>query len=270
MLLIILIIIFFIYFRFIPLQDYPDWLFQSLIFKEIITGNTKFASYYEFNSFLTPNIISTIIVGFLSLILNPIVAGKLFLIISVELLFISIFIFLRAHSTIQYLPAIFISFLIIWNKNLFLGNINFIFGLGISFLLLSLLKKKESTNNLIYFFFLLVIYYSHFLCWFISVYFIIVYSIILKKYSLLTRTLLMLSVFVIIFLFYIVSLDFSHVSLYLVEDISQILLKKPILFISYFNIFPLFDGVNSPSTILYVLNWSAVIIFCFLFLRAIF
>jgi hypothetical protein len=63
--------------RFVPLQDYPDWLHQARLMAAMLRGELPDA--YAWAGAPAPNAICTLVIGALSLVLPIEVAGKLFL-----------------------------------------------------------------------------------------------------------------------------------------------------------------------------------------------
>jgi hypothetical protein len=62
-------------YRFLPLQDYPDWLYQGTLLSQAIKGTLS--EHYRVVPYPVPNAISTLLIGLLGLVFRPEVAGKL-------------------------------------------------------------------------------------------------------------------------------------------------------------------------------------------------
>jgi hypothetical protein len=66
-------------FRFLPLYDYPIYLFLTKILCALSTGDISYSRYYQFVAIPTPNLAFTVFTWTLSWIVSIEVAGKLFL-----------------------------------------------------------------------------------------------------------------------------------------------------------------------------------------------
>jgi hypothetical protein len=73
-------------FRFLPVYDYPNWLYQARIFADLVKGGSHFGSDYWIPLIPVPNVIFTVLASILGQILDFEVAGKILLTASVLLL----------------------------------------------------------------------------------------------------------------------------------------------------------------------------------------
>lgn len=64
-------------YRFLPMQDWPDWIVQGTLFADALRNEV--AAPYSIKHGPVPNVISSICIGLLSLLLHPETAGKLVL-----------------------------------------------------------------------------------------------------------------------------------------------------------------------------------------------
>ena len=74
-------IVFIWFFRFLPMQDYPDWLYQGYIFSQAMKGQPIFD--FQIIDYPVANSVSTFFIGLFSLFLHTEISGKLFLTIYV-------------------------------------------------------------------------------------------------------------------------------------------------------------------------------------------
>jgi hypothetical protein len=119
------------YYRFLPLQDYPDWLLQGFLFFKALHG--QLPHNYSLITYPVPNSISTFVIGGLDTLFHPEVSGKIFLSINALLFFSGSTYLLGVYDTkktsfIYYLPV-----LLIFNPFFFHGYINYYFGLSVLF-----------------------------------------------------------------------------------------------------------------------------------------
>ncbi|GEM_PF-3530754 len=170
-------------FRFLPLQDYPDWLFQGHIFSEMLKGHA--AGSYSLLRYPIPNTISTLIIGLLGLAFSPEASGKLFLSCYTLLFVFSSFYLFRQFTRGEKSPLILIPLLFIFNNNFFLGNINYLTGLSLLFLGMGLLfKHKDSPEKAGMWSILilsLLIFLSHGIIYFIWLAFLAVFALLHAK-----------------------------------------------------------------------------------------
>jgi len=66
-------------FRFLPLYDYPIWLFETKILREFLRPESPYHTYFEFIPVPAPNLAFTAVTWMLSWIVSIEAAGKLFL-----------------------------------------------------------------------------------------------------------------------------------------------------------------------------------------------
>jgi hypothetical protein len=148
-------------YRFLPLQDYPDWLLQGSLFLKALYGNLPVD--YSLVMYPVPNAISTLILGGLNTIFQPEISGKIFLTISLFQFFVgSVYLFAtydnKRMSFIYYIPL-----LLIFNTFFFHGYINYFLGLGILFWGLGYILRKplSEVNPLVLLFITVLLFFSH-------------------------------------------------------------------------------------------------------------
>ncbi|MHB9155608.1 MAG: hypothetical protein ACYC5N_07940 [Endomicrobiales bacterium] len=100
-------------YRFLPLQDYPDWLLQGSLFSRLFQGHLP--AQYQFIPYPVPNSASTFFLGLFNLGFSPLVSGKIFLTLTV-LLFVSGSLYLLnargngMKTPLGYVPFLFVLF----------------------------------------------------------------------------------------------------------------------------------------------------------------
>jgi hypothetical protein len=73
-------------YRFIPVYDYPNWLYQARILADLVRGGSHFGSDYWIRSIPVPNLTFTVLASILGQVMDFEVAGKILLTASVLLL----------------------------------------------------------------------------------------------------------------------------------------------------------------------------------------
>src|SRR5437016_4332685 len=68
-------------YRFPPLQDYPDWMYQGWVFSRLLSADAPKG--YAMANFPVPNSTGTVVMGLFGLVLSPEIAGKIFLSVAV-------------------------------------------------------------------------------------------------------------------------------------------------------------------------------------------
>src|SRR5437763_1973158 len=124
--------LYFFGFEHIPTQDYSDWLYQGFVFNEYFFHGNSFGDFFQIHHYIPPNLISTVAIGILSLIVPVMIAGKIFLFLMLLLLYFGIYRFLIFFGVNERYFAMAVSFYLCFNYHFFLGNINFLFGLGLA------------------------------------------------------------------------------------------------------------------------------------------
>lgn len=153
--------------RFLPLQDYPDWLFQGYVFSGFLRGEP--IEGYKLGNYSTPNLLCTILMGFTDLFLSPEASGKVFLSLYVLIFAIgSIYFFGSTRADLGH-PLVLVPALLILNDMFWFGFLNQILGLGLLFLAMgylgSRILREQPVNYWIVLAFSLLIYFSHAICY---------------------------------------------------------------------------------------------------------
>lgn len=117
------------FFRFIPLQDYPDWLFQAHLITQQLKGIDSQLSYHYVTTLPTipPNLGATVVMVLLNLVVDIEVAGKVFLSIYMLVFPLAVYLFL-SNQNINH-SFRWCGVLMSYNIFFFLGNLNYIIGL---------------------------------------------------------------------------------------------------------------------------------------------
>jgi hypothetical protein len=151
-------------FKYLPLQDYPDWLYQGCLFKQFFFQGNDFGGYYTFHGHIPPNVASTIGIGILNIVFDPFNAGKIYLFFALMLVYWGAYSYLREFSNTKWITNCIVAIYFMFNLHFLVGNISFLFGLGFALSSFCYLYHKKKLQNIPYqFVIILICYCSHFL-----------------------------------------------------------------------------------------------------------
>jgi hypothetical protein len=160
-----LLAVFVFAFRYIPLQDYPEWLYHGVLFQRLVTGG-EVPEPYELAPYVPPNAVSTIAIGALALLFEPELAGKVFLFTSMALLYAGIIRFLRITLPAGNPMAAWIAFSFVFNNSLWLANLSFYAGLGLALYGAHLMLVRQWDRSVpLTMLLVTAAYLSHFFAW---------------------------------------------------------------------------------------------------------
>lgn len=127
--------------NFIPLQDYPDWLYQGKIFADYHRPGIFYKDFISLKPVIIASSATTLILGFLIPIFEPIISGKIMLSLWVILFPLAYLYFYRsfndARNILEFLPV-----LLIYNIRFYNGNLNFLFSLPLFFFIIGYLRRR--------------------------------------------------------------------------------------------------------------------------------
>jgi ADP-heptose:LPS heptosyltransferase len=154
--------IWFIWFhRFLPLQDYPDWLYQGFILSKFIRDAHPAA--FSLKLYPIPYSTFSVLLAMLDLVLPPETSGKVLLtLMIVGFIFGSLY-FLTSlgarESAVLYVPLV-----LCFNSFFFLGNCSYYLGLSMLFLFSGyLIRTGREANRALVAAMLVVLFMTHFL-----------------------------------------------------------------------------------------------------------
>ena len=127
-------------YRFLPISDYPDWIFEGSIVTKLLRGQ-PLAS-YSFKHYPVPYSGTVAILGLLDLILAPEISGKLVLSLCVILLALSSIYLLRSLRRDAGNPILLIPLLFLLNTFFFWGELGYLFSLSTLFLYCGYLFRR--------------------------------------------------------------------------------------------------------------------------------
>ena len=117
--------------RFLPISDYPDWVFEGSIVAELIHG--KAPASYSFKHYPVPYSGTVAMLGVLDLALPPEISGKIVLCLCVVLFALSSTYLLTSLSDASDNPLILIPLLFLLNTYFFWGELAYLFALSFFF-----------------------------------------------------------------------------------------------------------------------------------------
>ncbi|MEI8135474.1 MAG: hypothetical protein WCH46_10465 [bacterium] len=84
-------------FQFIPLQDYPALLHQGFVFNEYFFHANNFGGFYQLHHYIPPNAISSIVIGVMDLIVDPFIAGRIYLFLLATSIYFGVYNYFSFH-----------------------------------------------------------------------------------------------------------------------------------------------------------------------------
>ena len=127
-------------YRFLPLSDYPDWVFEGTVVAKLLRG--KALASYSFKRYPVPYSGTVATLGLLDLILAPEISGKIVLSLSVILMALSSTYLLRSLRRDVANPLLLIPLLFLLNTFFFWGELAYLFALSILFLYCGYLFRR--------------------------------------------------------------------------------------------------------------------------------
>ncbi len=174
---------------YLPIQDYPNWLHQGQLLYDQIFDPSNVNHYYSLHPYFPPNAVSTILIAFFRVIVPIEIAGKLFVLATMLLLYFSIFRFLMRFSTLSKIFSAVCSFYLVFNGFLFMGALNFLCGLSLCFFGIVFFTKQNISNTRI----LILLPIFLFACYLCHLFALIIFAMMLVSNLITTRRYLLLS-----------------------------------------------------------------------------
>ncbi len=156
--------------RFLPITDYPDWIFEGSITAQLIHG--KAPASYSFKYYPVPYSGEVLLLGILDLVFSPEVSGKVLLSLCVILFAVGSIYLLRSLGHKASNPLLIIPLLFLLNTYFFWGELNYILGLSLLFFYCGCLFRRvyrhEPLNWLLVAGTLVALFFCHFLTYTIA------------------------------------------------------------------------------------------------------
>ena len=133
--------------RFLPISDYPDWVFQGTIMARMLRGAA--VPHYSIKLYPIPYSTIVTLLGLLDLIFPAEVSGKIVLSLTVVLFAVSSTYLLKALNRSEGNPLLYVPLVFILNCWFFWGELFYLLGTGLLFLYLGyLLRRLESLESI--------------------------------------------------------------------------------------------------------------------------
>ena len=152
--------------RFLPITDYPDWIFQGSIVSNLLQAKTSAS--YAFKHYPVPNSAVVTLIGLLDIILSPEVSGKVALSLCIILFALSSTYLLKSLQHDADSPLLLIPFLFLTNTYFFWGELAYVFGLSFFFFYCGYLFRRTYHSQPINWWFVSVLSIALFFCHFMS------------------------------------------------------------------------------------------------------
>jgi hypothetical protein len=155
---------------------------------ELLLHGDSFGGAFAIHRYVPPNAISTLLIGGLSSVLDPFLAGRIFIFLSAALIYFGIYYFLRLTIRKHDILLASIAFLFVFNYSFWLGNLSFLFGFGAALLGIYLLIQHKWIESIpLAALLFLICYLSHFFSWFFILYAAGIYILLEKRYHLIKK-----------------------------------------------------------------------------------
>lgn len=237
----------------IPLQDYPDWIYQGFLLKEIISG--KSIPTVELVGNIPPNISSALFIALFGYILGVYYAAKLYLFLSIVVLFYAITKWMEFFGK-KLLINYFIALILAFNFNFFHGNINFVLGIGLSLLFLVFMMKNQRFDWL-FLFMNIILYTVHFIPYVLFNFYLFTFYLYKKDFTILTKMVLYNIPTGVIFLHYFFTKDswVDHETVFCSSMPIEFIVGKAYRVFSYLKPIPLMIGIHDEEKLKLFLHY---------------
>jgi hypothetical protein len=149
--------------RFLPLQDYPDWLYQGFLFSRFLIGHAP--AQYSIRPYPVPDTALTVIIGLLSVVTAPEVAGKIVLSLFLGSFVLSSIYLLKAFNRCERNPLLYLPLILAFNCWFFHGNVAYYFGLSVFFLFCGYVVRRlgnlEAINGIAVYVVFTILFFTH-------------------------------------------------------------------------------------------------------------
>jgi hypothetical protein len=139
-----------VFFQYPPLQDYTEWIYQSFILDELLSG--KSSSYFYVRDYPVPYLASQVIMAGFSHLAGPVAAGKIYLVIYFLFAGLLSVRFVQRYQLNSVLAYPLLLSCIVCNSSFWSGFINYQIGLLVlmGYLILSDSQKSKILVNVIF------------------------------------------------------------------------------------------------------------------------
>ncbi len=171
-------------FTYLPLQDYPNLLYQGFVFNQYYFHLNNFGDFFHVHRYLPPNMASTVILGSMDALLDTFVAGKVFLFFLAAALYFGCFRYLSFHLSQRRIIFAIVAFFLAINFHFLMGYLNFLVGFALTVNIIVFIRQRRLERNLLVLgLSMLIIYFCHFVALILFCLYFITYFIAYKKYK---------------------------------------------------------------------------------------
>jgi hypothetical protein len=153
-------------FRFLPISDYPDWVFEGNIIARIIQHLP--APLYSIKHYPVPYSVVPGLLGLLDLFLAPEVSGKIVLSLTIVLFAVSSLYLIASQGRDETRPAIYVPLLFLFNSFFFWGELSYLAGLIVVFFYTGYLLRHLGESSRISYYAICIYITLAFFCHFID------------------------------------------------------------------------------------------------------
>lgn len=155
-------------YRFLPLQDYPAWIYTGQVFSQLIRNQAP--PFYSIVHWPVPNATFVAFLGVSDLFFRPETSGKIFLTLCVMLYVFGSYRLVGSMTTRRDSPLFLLPLLYVFHRSILVGELAFSFGLAVLLLAMAYVFAVERPRLWAVAGFSLLIFSSHaiaFFCWLI-------------------------------------------------------------------------------------------------------
>jgi hypothetical protein len=151
--------------RFLPISDYPDWVFEGSIVANLLRGNPQPS--YSFKHYPVPYTATVAFLGLLDLVFSPETSGKILLTLCILLIAVSSTYLLKSFQRGADNPIVSVPLVFLLNTFFFWGELTYLLGLSVFFVYCGYLFRRfyrsESINWCLIGVASIALFFSHFI-----------------------------------------------------------------------------------------------------------
>lgn len=244
-------------FLFLPIGDYPDWLYQGYIFNQYVFHGNDFGGAFIMHPYIPPNAISTVLIGTLGEIIHPFHAGRVFLALSMLAVYFGVYFFMGITLKGNRALRAIIAFTFVFSYNFWLGNINFLMGLGVALLGAWLLIERGWIEKIIpAAAVILLCYLCHFFSLAILGLAVLGFIISGRRFNLIGKLAIAALPAAALFIHYVINADVATGDENIVLTLFQNIRARAAMFAGVVIPFQRFRHVTEPGTFHKIINYS--------------
>lgn len=253
---IVLMVAFVFAFRFIPLQDYPEWLLHGVILRTMIAEGAVHHGAYALHAYVPPNAISTLLIAAFNFVVPAEPAGKAVLVSAMILLHTGIVRFMRATLRGHDALVLWAAFLFVFNYTFWLGNLSFYIGMGVALHGGHLLVRRGWGRSVVKMTALVALaYLCHFFAWFFVLFIAAVNALLDRSRAALLRLAAAAVPSLVLFVHYLLVKGSTEAPELPTPAAGAFIAGKLMMFAGAIIPFQRFKGVAEPSTIVVAGNY---------------